>query len=121
MSSTTPVAPPGIFPAPPGVVPNYEHPVQRLDGLVPLIAIFLTLSTLVLIIRLYTKAFIIKVLGLEDVAISLGWAATVALMSIFLDSWRRATYGIHTWDMTLEKYGWFAKVRQPRQKNQDSF
>lgn len=53
MSQITPVETPGVFPAPPGVTPNFENPELRTVGLVPLICIFTFLSTVCLVLRLY--------------------------------------------------------------------
>ena len=104
------VDPPGIFPAPPGVTPNFDHPIQRTDGLIPLIAIFVPLSTIFLALRLYTKAKIIKILGWEDVFVTLGWMFTIGLVASFLSEYSIEAYGIHTWDMTIAKYPKVAKV-----------
>lgn len=56
----------GAFPAPPGVTPNFKNPDYFSGGIVPISAVFLTLSTLSVAARLYTKLKIIKVFGLED-------------------------------------------------------
>ncbi len=56
----------GAYPAPPGVTPNFKNPDYFSGGIVPISAVFLTLSTLFLAARLYTKLKIIKVFGSED-------------------------------------------------------
>ena len=56
----------GAVPPPPGVKPNFKNPAYISGGIVPLSAVFVTLSTLFLAIRLYTKLRIIKVFGSED-------------------------------------------------------
>lgn len=56
----------GAVPPPPGVEPNFTNPVYRSAGIVPITAVFVTLSTVFLAVRTYTKAHIIKVFGLED-------------------------------------------------------
>lgn len=56
----------GAVPPPPGVEPNFTNPVYRSAGIVPITAVFVTLSTAFLAVRTYTKAHIIKIFGLED-------------------------------------------------------
>ena len=56
----------GIVPPPPGVVPNFANPAYKSDGVVPVTAVFLVLSTTFLLLRLYTKLRILKAFGVED-------------------------------------------------------
>ena len=66
MSSGSTAAVNSIVPPPPGVVPNFVNPHRVTGGVVPVSAVFLTLSTIALAIRLYTKIGIIKIFGAED-------------------------------------------------------
>ncbi|KAL8898003.1 MAG: hypothetical protein Q9192_002307 [Flavoplaca navasiana] len=59
-------SPRGIIPPPAGVEANFVNPEYRSGGIVPITAVFFTLSTVFLALRIYTKARIIKVFGLED-------------------------------------------------------
>ena len=59
-------SPRGIIPPPAGVEANFVNPEYRSGGIVPITAVFVTLSTVFLALRIYTKARIIKVYGLED-------------------------------------------------------
>ena len=101
--SSTPVAPPGIFPAPPGVTPNYVNPEVRSFGIVPLGALFTTLSTIFLALRLYTKARIIRIFGWDDITITVGWMSTVALAGIWIRSIHIGN-GAHLWNMTAHNF-----------------
>lgn len=56
----------GAVPPPPGVTPNLINPERVTGGVVPVSAVFLTLSTIALGLRLYTKIGIIKIFGKED-------------------------------------------------------
>ena len=56
----------GAIPPPPGVTPNFTNPVYHSGAIIPLSAVFITLATIFLAIRIYTKAVILKVFGLED-------------------------------------------------------
>ena len=59
-------SPRGIIPPPVGVEANFVNPIYHSGGIVPITAVFVTLSTVFLALRIYTKVRIIKVFGLED-------------------------------------------------------
>lgn len=56
----------GAIPPPPGVTPNFIDPHKVTGGVVPVSAVFLTLSTIALGLRLYTKIGVLKMFGKED-------------------------------------------------------
>lgn len=58
---------PGYLPAPPGVIPDLENPTQygHMQGYI-LFGVGMALATSLLVVRLYTKAFISRSLGWED-------------------------------------------------------
>ena len=107
--SATKVDPPGIFPAPPGVTPNYVNPPQHTNGLVPLIVIFLSLATFVLLLRLYTKAFIVRLLGWEDVVITIAWMCDASMMGLYLAG-LHVKSATHMWNFTIYNFPKYAKV-----------
>lgn len=104
------VEPPGFFPPPPGVETNFVNPEQNLAGLVPLICVFVPLSTIFLALRVYTKARIIRVFGWEDVAIIFGWLFTITFMGFLLIGMKLGN-GKHMWNVTLHDFLKFVKVR----------
>ncbi|KAL8650343.1 MAG: hypothetical protein Q9226_005187 [Calogaya cf. arnoldii] len=115
MSSTngyqTAPIPPGIFPPPLGVTPDYVDPEWNDCGIIPLMCIFIPLSTIFLVLRIYTKARIIKVVGWEDVAMIVAWLCTAANEACFIYSMEQRTLGIHTWNMRIDQLVPNAKVR----------
>lgn len=84
LSSPLGVPLPGLFPTPPGVQPNFVDPEQRTGGAVPLIATFLTLSTIFLIVRLYMKLHIVRAFGWDDVAIVAAWLCNIVFTASYL-------------------------------------
>ncbi|KAF7588590.1 hypothetical protein BBP40_005475 [Aspergillus hancockii] len=57
----------GAFPPPPEVVPSFDDPVNRISGCITLDTVFLTLISIALTMRLYTRWFIMRAsLGLDD-------------------------------------------------------
>ncbi|KAL8665663.1 MAG: hypothetical protein Q9168_007657 [Polycauliona sp. 1 TL-2023] len=75
----------GVIPPPQGVEANFVNPVYHSGGIVPITIIFVTLSTVFLAVRIYTKAHIIKVFGLEDFQQKYG-------------------NGIHLWNITVPRF-----------------
>jgi hypothetical protein len=61
----------GLLPPPPGVMPNFDHPDSIAYRLVIATTVCLVASTAVLLLRLYTKRFIVHTLGTEDCTYSL--------------------------------------------------
>lgn len=100
----TEVIPPGIFPPPLGVTPNYENPDWNDCGIIPLMCIFIPLSAVFLALRLYTKARIIKVVGWEDVAMLAAWLCTAGHEACLIWAIQKRILGIHTWNMTASKF-----------------
>ena len=56
----------GAFPPPTDITPNFANPDHVSGGIVPISAVFLTLSTLVLALRVYTKVRILRASYAED-------------------------------------------------------
>ncbi|KAL8871188.1 MAG: hypothetical protein Q9174_002929 [Haloplaca sp. 1 TL-2023] len=104
------VAPPGLFPPPPGIEPNYENPESNDVGLVPLMCIFIPLATAFLALRLYTKARIIKVVGWEDVVMIAAWFCTAGHEACLITAVQNNTFGIHTWNITIQEFAYNARA-----------
>ncbi|KAL8851457.1 MAG: hypothetical protein Q9221_003636 [Calogaya cf. arnoldii] len=102
--------PPGIFPPPLGVTPEYVDPEWNDCGIIPLMCIFIPLSTIFLVLRIYTKARIIKVVGWEDVAMIAAWLCTAGHEACLIWAIENNTLGIHTWNMRIDQFIPNAKV-----------
>lgn len=59
--------------------PNYVDPVTRGPALIIVNAIFLSLCTIALLLRLYTRVFIKRWFGSDDVFIILAYVGTLSL------------------------------------------
>ena len=112
MSSSSPfgVPFPGLFPSLPGVQPNFVDPEQRTGGAVPLIVVLLTLSTIFLIVRLYTKLWIVRALGWDDGAILAAWLCNIVSTASYLRALRLGR-GIHIWNIGIDHFSPYLKVR----------
>ncbi|KAL8877571.1 MAG: hypothetical protein Q9198_004436 [Flavoplaca austrocitrina] len=94
-------SPRGIIPPPAGVEANFVNPEYRSGGIVPIIAVFFTLSTVFLALRIYTKARIIKIFGLED-------SGHPNFYLKFTPVQQKYGNGIHMWNITVPKFLWAA-------------
>ena len=56
---------PGLQP-PPGVVPNFINPENYQSTIIATLTVCLTTATLLTLLRLYSKVFVIKCIVLED-------------------------------------------------------
>ncbi|KAH6699861.1 hypothetical protein BKA61DRAFT_561976 [Leptodontidium sp. MPI-SDFR-AT-0119] len=74
----------GVGPPPPGVTPNFKNPENHTHDLIVACIICQLLSTSAILLRLYTRYVITKVVGIEDLS-SYG-------------------LGIHVWDVPLTYY-----------------
>ncbi|KAL8803404.1 MAG: hypothetical protein Q9182_003202 [Xanthomendoza sp. 2 TL-2023] len=86
---------------PPGVIPNFQNP-PNLDGAVIVaIVLCITISGLATLMRVCTKAFIIRSFAYEDYAITLGWLVLVADGVLFWISNLVGGHGAHSWDLQM--------------------
>ncbi|RAQ73408.1 hypothetical protein COH20_004991 [Aspergillus flavus] len=70
----------GILPPPPEVEPNFINPQNQFHGCTPFVAFYLTINSLALVMRLYTRRFIIRA-------------------SLAIDDCRALGIGRHIWDI----------------------
>ncbi|KAE8377969.1 hypothetical protein BDV26DRAFT_304708 [Aspergillus bertholletiae] len=101
--STIPVAPP-----PPGVTPNFDNPDGSKYEITSVSIAMCSSATIVLLLRLYTRLYLLKTYGLDDFFCSMGlicaWIfAILSLINI------KNGYGMHVWDLHLDKLTPFKK------------
>ena len=66
MASTDSTAEVGLMPPPPGVTPNFHHTTPVQVAFIAVFAVTFTLATIALVMRVYTRAFVVKALGFDD-------------------------------------------------------
>uniref|UniRef100_A0A8H7K6U7 Rhodopsin domain-containing protein n=1 Tax=Bionectria ochroleuca TaxID=29856 RepID=A0A8H7K6U7_BIOOC len=54
--------------------------------------------------RLYVKAFITRSFALEDYCCVIAWAFTVAMQGLMINGFAARMYGVHAWEMSIEKF-----------------
>jgi hypothetical protein len=73
MASTTEV---GVMPAPAGVTPDFHHTTSVQISFITVFAVTFALATIALVLRVYTRAFVVKSLGLDErMLMVLSWGA----------------------------------------------
>ncbi|KAF2737788.1 hypothetical protein EJ04DRAFT_510010 [Polyplosphaeria fusca] len=91
----------GAMPPPPGVEADVDGPGKGLQDVVIIVyAISTFLSTVTIILRVYTRAVIVKALGLDDLFAVLAYLLCVAYFCIIILTFQ---YGFakHLWDVSL--------------------
>ncbi|KAK4212944.1 putative integral membrane protein Pth11-like [Rhypophila decipiens] len=94
----------GLIPPPPGVTANFVDPPSQLQSNIALHTICLTLVTIAVGMRFYTRLFITKSgLGLDDAFCALSYLFTVTFSGLMLKCY---TLGIgrHMWDVTMPSF-----------------
>ncbi|MCJ1458495.1 hypothetical protein MMC28_008868, partial [Mycoblastus sanguinarius] len=93
----TPAAPP-----PPGVTPNFINPENQLAVINPTLIICLSVATIFVWLRIYTKFLINKSHGDEDYTSFIAWSGFVGYCTIAICN-NRTSDGNHIWDTPLGK------------------
>ncbi|QRD90788.1 hypothetical protein F9C07_2068823 [Aspergillus flavus] len=91
----------GILPPPPGVEPNFINPQNQFHGCTPFVAFYLTINSLALVMRLYTRRFIIRAsLAIDDYLCIIAYFLCVCFAATVLKGIGRALgIGRHIWDI----------------------
>ncbi|KAG9237454.1 hypothetical protein BJ875DRAFT_152680 [Amylocarpus encephaloides] len=84
--------------APPGTKPNYIDPVNQTTTLIALHTVCLTVVTISVSLRLYTRKFIVNSLGVDDYLCMAAWCLAVAYSGVNLYADSRG-FGRHLWDI----------------------
>ncbi|KAH6700564.1 hypothetical protein BKA61DRAFT_681673 [Leptodontidium sp. MPI-SDFR-AT-0119] len=101
----------GVILPPPGVIPDFEHPESRGYQIILANAILFPLVTLFVVLRIYTRAIIVRNVGSDDCqdAIILAWVFLVGvLITSILQS--NLGLGVHLWDMQLTRFSSIVKM-----------
>ncbi|KAG2416238.1 hypothetical protein HFD88_007431 [Aspergillus terreus] len=95
--SKVPAAPP-----PPGVTPNFDNPPSEEYEIYSISIAMCATATIVLLARLYTRAFILRATGLDDWLCVMGQicAWIFAILSILNI---KHGYGMHIWDLHVDQ------------------
>ncbi|KAK9417635.1 hypothetical protein SUNI508_01392 [Seiridium unicorne] len=87
--------------APPdGVTPNNENPYEA-TSLIAITGVFLPLSVITMVIRLYTRAIISGKVAFDDILMAIAMVLNIVMVALVLDM---LNYGLgkHMWDVPLQ-------------------
>ncbi|KAH6715958.1 hypothetical protein BKA61DRAFT_672240 [Leptodontidium sp. MPI-SDFR-AT-0119] len=91
----------GIVPPPPGVTPNFTNPESRGYLIVIASIVLLVLSTTVLLLRLYSRRFLVHAVNFSDYAVVVGQISGFGFSAITLHYVANHTLGVHSWDIRI--------------------
>ncbi|KAI9810235.1 MAG: hypothetical protein M1827_006369 [Pycnora praestabilis] len=95
-------------PPPPGVNPHYEDPEYNAQILVILCSLGAALATIFWAVRIYTKLFIVRLFGTEDVCITIAWMCVIVLDGIVAGGTLYGE-GRHIWNVTIPGLNFFLR------------
>ncbi|KAF2088817.1 hypothetical protein K490DRAFT_38175, partial [Saccharata proteae CBS 121410] len=82
--------------------PNYIDPPTRGNALVVVNAIFISFVTIAVLLRMYTRIFLKRWFGSDDVFIIFAFITTVALTVVVVLADRQYYWDRHVWDVPLQ-------------------
>ncbi|KAK6507195.1 hypothetical protein TWF481_005645 [Arthrobotrys musiformis] len=82
--------------------PNTVNPQRRGHYLLPILGILLFLSTAATILRIYTRLFVVRTFGHDDILILPAYLAALSIVIAEIKS-LEAGWGLHVWDFLLEQ------------------
>lgn len=88
---------PAIAP-PPGVTSNFENPVSHDSVNIVFHTICISLATVFLVMRFYTRYFILHWLAWDDYLCAIAYVSSVAWSGLYLEA-QRLGFGRHLWDL----------------------
>jgi hypothetical protein len=81
--------------------PNYENPTTRGNALLAVNIVFITLVTLSIGIRLYSRMLVKHQSGIDDVMIVLAYIFTIGMTAVVLLANRNYGWNRHLWDVEV--------------------
>ncbi|PIA98794.1 hypothetical protein CB0940_02363 [Cercospora beticola] len=88
--------------APPGMVSNLQNPHIRNHAPTFVLAIFgMCIATMLLTMRIYTKAVLARIFGIDDVFLLFAWAMSLVVQIFILYLKAAGLTGVHIWDISL--------------------
>ncbi|PVI04225.1 hypothetical protein DM02DRAFT_669228 [Periconia macrospinosa] len=100
-----------IVPAPAHYVVDLENPQQRGEALITWVGIVgMMIATVLLAIRIYTKAVLVKKMTSDDWCLLLAWIFSIPVQSLIVYRAPAGLIGIHAWELTGHQLNTIAKI-----------
>ncbi|KAI5780314.1 hypothetical protein DFH27DRAFT_340249 [Peziza echinospora] len=81
--------------------PNVDNPISRADSLRAGLVVAEALALAIIVLRLYTRVFVVRGLGLDDLLIGLASTLSIGTLCIALKGLSNG-WGVHVWDLELD-------------------
>jgi hypothetical protein len=81
--------------------PNYDHPETRSEAFIIVNSLFLALSIVAVILRLYTRIFVVRWFGSDDIFITIAILFSIVLNVVFYIGAGHYGWDRHLWDVPL--------------------
>ncbi|MCJ1471167.1 hypothetical protein MMC07_009815, partial [Pseudocyphellaria aurata] len=91
----------GGLPPPPGVTPNFVDPYSLRRFFILTFVMCVTVTTIFILVRAYTKTYIIKAHEWEDYISYLAWTGFICHFGFQFEAFKYGT-GVHQWNVTAE-------------------
>ncbi|KXT09774.1 hypothetical protein AC579_6149 [Pseudocercospora musae] len=97
--------------APPGFTSNLDDPVTKdtTAGIVLAIA-GMAISTTFLLIRIYTKAILARIFGIDDVLLIIAWMMSMVVQITIVYYMAVNIIGAHLWDLSLADFNKLVRI-----------
>lgn len=82
-------------------IPNYKDPETQGSALLTVNAVFLALVTTFVVLRIYTRVYLKRWFGLDDVFIIIAYVFTVGLTAAVILANQRYYWDRHVWDVPI--------------------
>jgi len=101
----------GVLPPPEGVVPSFDAPESNAKMVVVSSVACLAVATLALCMRVYTRVAITKKFEMTDYTFVAAWGCSCILSALSIAACYVAGLGNHLWDIPLQKFAMFLKIK----------
>ncbi|KAH6850693.1 hypothetical protein B0I37DRAFT_119276 [Chaetomium sp. MPI-CAGE-AT-0009] len=109
-ASADPTAMVGMMPAPPGVTPDFYHTTPVQVSFMAVFGVTFALATIALLLRFYTRVFVVKSVGLDEPLLISAWAVTLAFFIVSVQA-MPAGFGRNMYEVTqLQLVGYLEKL-----------
>ncbi|KAI1489288.1 hypothetical protein F5X96DRAFT_17426 [Biscogniauxia mediterranea] len=89
---------------PPNVIPNFENPPNGSDFSIGITCLCITVSLLLVLVRLYVSWFVCRKLYLTDALLLLSFVFRIAYDSLVIESIVNVGYLLHQWNVSLRDF-----------------
>ncbi|KAI5367842.1 hypothetical protein Slin15195_G029750 [Septoria linicola] len=88
--------------APDGYKANFDDPETRHREAGMIISVVgMVLSTAFILLRVYTKTYLARLWGIDDVAMIVAWMISIALQTMVIYLWAVRFISVHLWDLYI--------------------